>query len=106
MSKLSRRDWAALAQAVAITERHPERRVELAELIEELGWTEAAKIAAVDCQSRALRLPPWEQPPCSEAAQDDPRARHLLARLRERGLSVYEPDPLAALERAASKPAA
>jgi hypothetical protein len=53
-------DLAALAQAMAITWRHPERGRELAELMAQQGWEAAAQVASFDCQCRALNLAPWD----------------------------------------------
>ena len=64
------------------------------------------------CQVGALRLKPWESPPCHVyyTAPDnrdgmkqglrDARAGDLADRLMAAGLSIYEPDPAAALARA------
>src|SRR5262245_60976708 len=104
--KISKQDLDALERAVAVTRRDPGRRIELDRLIKQQGWDEAAKVASYDAQCRSLRLKPWQEPPCSAKAADDPRAAHLLARLVERGLSRYEPNPLAAIAAAGGKAAA
>jgi hypothetical protein len=75
------------------------------------GFFEAGHLASYHCQYRALQLKPWEFPPIwiddiSETlkepsdSKDRHRAAKLLQRLLAGGLSRYEPDPLAALERA------
>jgi hypothetical protein len=71
------------------------------------NWEEAAMGAVYHCQMEALRLRPW-QPPPYWASDDKPRDPHPTAgkvaaweprrRLIAAGLSVYEPDPVRALE--------
>jgi hypothetical protein len=75
------------------------------------GFFEAGRLASYHCQYRALQLKPWEFPPIwiddiSATLKEPPefkdrhRAAKLLQRLFAHGLSRYEPDPVAALERA------
>jgi hypothetical protein len=67
--------------------------------------TDRAEAEARRQQRRALRLKPWELPPCEvdEEPDGDPteigllRAWELRQRLIAAGLSVYEPDPIGAL---------
>jgi hypothetical protein len=93
---LSADDHAALERAVAKVQG-TQRAGELAELIRERGWHEAAKVAAYDCQCRALRLPAWEEPPCAAGINDESRAGLLLRRMLACAVSRYDPDPLAAI---------
>jgi hypothetical protein len=76
-------------------------------------WAEVARFAAICCQTRALRLAPYEMAPCqadrdppgppsrgSGWAGSYPQARALLDRMLKAGVSQWHPDPLAALEAA------
>ena len=74
------------------------------------GWQWAAETAAYQCQDKALKLRPWQPPPCwirdpdgDLAAGDDGiggryAAAKLTRRLLQAGLSRFEPDPVDALE--------
>jgi hypothetical protein len=93
-------DRLALDAAITIA-RKSERARELGILIWELGWDEAARIAAYDCQSRALRLPHWsEEVPCRASLHGRSRASRLLRRMLKRGISRFHPRPLEAIAEA------
>jgi hypothetical protein len=74
------------------------------------GWRFAAESASYHFQIRTLKLRPWQPPPSwvrdiegtLEAGDDDIggwyRAAQLAQRLLAVGLSLYEPDPVSALE--------
>jgi hypothetical protein len=94
-------DLAALAEAVDVVWRHPERRRELRSLIRKRGWEAAARIAAYDVQCRSLNLKPWQEPPCTGRLRDDKSpAGCLLKRMAKRGVSRWAPDPLRAIAQA------
>ena len=80
-----------------ISRRNPERRREFVDLERERGWTEAAMIAAYDCQCRALAAKPWERAALRGEPCDKGKAGHLLRRMLARGISRYHPVPLAAI---------
>jgi hypothetical protein len=82
------------------------------------SWQEVAEFAAQICQRDALDLAPWEYPPCrvdpsnrrdylwpssfpgfSPKASED-GALKLRAKMKAAGISIWHPDPLAALEEA------
>ena len=63
----------------------------------ERGWQGAAAVAAYDCQSRSLNLPPWEAPPCVASVRGNSRAARLLRRMLKRGISRWHPRPLEAI---------
>ena len=53
-------------------------------------------------QGRALRLKLWQSPPCHLSVDDEARdcdieGQILLRKMIAAGLSIYEPDPIAAL---------
>jgi hypothetical protein len=85
-------------------------REQLDEFLRERPWREVGEFAAYGCQCATLKLKPWQSPPCevdpdwADDTGDDHHGRiaaaRLLRRLLAAGLSRYEPDPVAALERA------
>ena len=93
---LSPNDLTALETAVEKV-RSTMRAGELADLIRQRGWQSAAMVAAYDCQCRALRAKPWEEPPCGAQPTYRNQAGRLLRRMLARGVSRYHPDPLAAI---------
>ena len=87
------------------------RARQIADKLASEPWEDVGEFASYSAQCRALRLRPWQFPPCwidddIPAALNDPdpiavselRAE-LLQRMLAAGLSRYEPDPLKALER-------
>jgi hypothetical protein len=74
-------------------------------------WEKVAKFAAYCCQCDALNLKPWQLPPM-DMEDDKPRddsplagrvaAWELRRRLIAAGLSVFEPDPIRALDAVAA----
>lgn len=69
-------------------------------ILEPESWDDVAKFAADICQTRALNLSPWEYPPC-RAGRDafgNEGSLTLRDQLIAAGISIYHPDPIAALE--------
>jgi hypothetical protein len=76
-------------------------------------WEDVARFAASCCQSKSLRLQPWQGVPFRANLRDldkpfdDPRgerqAAELLQRLLKLGLSRFEPDPIGAIAEAEAK---
>ena len=74
---------------------------------------DVAEFAAYSCQIKSLSLKPWQSPPVHEdedadepdnaERESDTAARKLLRRMLRAGVSRFDPDPLAALERANRK---
>jgi hypothetical protein len=72
-------------------------------------WDEVAQSAAYHAQMKLLRLRPWQCPPCWANEEIDPAEGERFGNLRDEvellqrmlvaGLSHWEPDPLAAVER-------
>jgi hypothetical protein len=74
------------------------------------GFTETGRFAAYCCQCNALRLMPWQDPPCHVYAEErgDDEARNqisgyeqalsLLQQMLDLGISRWHPDPVAAIE--------
>ena len=85
-------------------------RFHLTAIEKQTGWREAAEHASYHHQIRTLKLRPWQPPPSwvrdiegtLEAGDDDIggwyRAAQLAQRLLAVGLSLYEPNPVSALE--------
>jgi hypothetical protein len=120
--KLTRADQEALQRALDMARAQSDQeRAHIDRELAEDGWQHAAETAAYHCQDRALRLKPWQTPPCwlrTDAAVQvalltpppDHRGRRMAAglvlELLAAGLSRFEPDPLHALakaDKAASK---
>ncbi len=116
---MTRRDREALARAVQWAERYQRGKpiILLPSPMPRAGspeWFEEARRCAGFAQMITLRLKPWEAPPIvSDDEVGDPTkygSRPQEVELRQRmiklGVSLFEPDPLAALAAAeAAKPA-
>jgi len=107
--ELAKADIEALRRAFVIGRNESaEYREHLDRIAAQRGWPEAAASAAHHCQVRALRLKPWQAPPCdcrSDEIGPGYGCSHGEVMLRRRMLkakvSLYEPDPIAALEKIA-----
>src|SRR5262245_44503033 len=109
-------DHDAFARAMALArEEGPSRAKHIDHWLREGGFERAGRYASYCCQGAALRLQPWQPPPCwmdgptdiedhLAAGDDGTMGRYYAAgiarRLFDLGLSIYEPDPLGAIERA------
>src|SRR5262245_12093323 len=78
--------------------------IQIADKLASEPWEEVGRFAAYGAQYDALRLRPWQWPPCwianvdvELAAPPDQSGRHraaeLLQRLLRANLSRFEPDP-------------
>ena len=107
--RLSRVDRAALKLAVeAARKQSPGRAQQIDEMLKAKDrWQETAEFAAMSCQIRALKLQPWELPPCVVYADDVEKNPHLsakaayamLQRMLAAGLSRFDPTPVQSLAR-------
>jgi hypothetical protein len=104
MKKLDR---DALSRCIEIFCRDPRRAKRFEERVADEGWERAAISACYSCQMNSMALPPWSCPPCwadgaamkgSAFEVEQVKARHLADRMRANGLSIYEPDPIRALQ--------
>jgi hypothetical protein len=97
-------DRAALQRALDEARREPSCAEQLSEMLTDRPWEEVAKLAAFGCQCKALRLQPWEIPPCeitdADISREHLEAQTMVRRLIKAGLSRWEPDPEGALRRA------
>jgi hypothetical protein len=109
------RDKDAYSRAIEWMRQHsPVRCAQIEDKLKCEGFEAAGEFAAYFCQCETLRLKPWQAPPVHVRATDpDPNVYGcrpgeiaLRDRLLKANLSVFEPDPIAALARAARKPAA
>jgi hypothetical protein len=103
----SKVDRGALKRAMAMARAEsPEHGRQLDAMLAARPWEEVATFAAYGCQCRNLRLRPWQAPPCHSHDQlgtgygNQPNEVELRRRLRRAKLSIWEPDPIAALEAA------
>jgi hypothetical protein len=118
-TKLSRADREALQRAIDMARaQSKQEREHIDRVLAQEGWQEAAETAVYHCQDKALRLKPWQTPPCwlrtDTAVQlalltppPDPKGRRFAAELVQEllaiGLSRFEPTPLAALAKAGKR---
>jgi hypothetical protein len=108
--ELSRADRDALRRALTIARAESKAyREHLDDIAAREGWIASAQAASYHCQIRALALKPWQAPPCHGGPDEigigygnTAGEVRLRRRLREAGLSLYEPDPASALEKIAS----
>jgi len=77
---------------------NPKVKQQIEDKLAECGWREAAEFACFDQQMRTLKLRPWQSPPCWNN-EDDPKSIALLNRMLAAGVSQYDPDPLADLQK-------
>jgi hypothetical protein len=101
VADMDARDLDALKRSEAIIRAGADRgRVAQldAMLADGRPWFEVVRFCASICQAHALQLKPWQEPPCvSDGPDAQPAARRLLREMREAAISMYEPDPMAAL---------
>jgi len=112
--ELTPTDRAALELAIEVTRKEsPARREQIDDFLSSplwiRPWIEVATFAASCAQSRALRLPPWQIPPChigniaTALADTDERSGYragalLRLRMERCGVSKWHPNPVAACE--------
>jgi hypothetical protein len=83
-----------------MTLAEPDRAEQLQYKLQHDGWYSAAKFAAYHRQVESLHLQPWQTPPCSAAARThtDEEIQEIIRRLLRLNLSLFEPDPLDAID--------
>jgi hypothetical protein len=76
METLSPIDREALERAIAIDRRRDHAtRQQIEDKLESEPWFEVGRFCSFGCQSTALRLKPWQPPPCwAEIADEDNEA--------------------------------
>ncbi|MGE5166402.1 MAG: hypothetical protein ACM3IH_20590 [Sphingobacteriales bacterium] len=96
---MTKTDLEALQAAMeAARGERPERAAQLDSMLKDRSWTEVAEFAAYCAQIRSLRLKPWQSPPCAVLdGEENTEAGKLLAQILEHNVSMYHPDPLAAI---------
>src|SRR6516225_3801643 len=108
-TELTGSDIEALQRALAVVRAESvEDAARLDSLAERKGWFEAASTAAYRCQVRSLRLKPWHCPPmdCGDTVfknggyGNTEKEVRLKLRMKALGISIYEPDPVEAIEKA------
>jgi hypothetical protein len=108
-TELTESDTEALQRALqTVRAESLEDATRLDSLAEQKGWFEAAATAAYRCQVRSLRLKPWHCPPCDcgdiifkhGGYGNTEKEVRLRLRMKALGISVYEPDPIGAIEKA------
>jgi hypothetical protein len=113
-------DREALERAIEIcrTKKAPADRNQIEHKLATEPWIQVGEFAAYSCQMDSLHLRPWQPPPVwiddlvaiinagDDGVGGNYAAARLLQRLLNAGLSRFEPDPIAALERMKRPPAA
>jgi hypothetical protein len=108
---LSPIDQDALTRALVIARAESVQEREHLDGIEaRSGWQEAAESAAYHLQCKTLRLKPWHAPPM-HCRSDEVGVGYgcsrievmLRRRMLKAGLSLFEPNPVAALEAVEAK---
>ena len=103
-------DRAALELALqqTLAEKDQSRVEQVQSMLKGRTRLEVSQFCSFHRQIEALRLHPWEMPPClgdlDNGSGRDERAWALLGRMRKAGVSRWHPDPMSALEKA-EKPA-
>lgn len=73
-----------------------------------IGTDNDKKFASYSMQVDNLKLKPWQSPPCHLYGEDrvddcDHHADKIFRRMLDAGISIWHPDPLAALAEVAKK---
>ncbi|MGY4369215.1 hypothetical protein ACVW1A_005280 [Bradyrhizobium sp. LB1.3] len=114
MAAISATDRGALTRClIACRAESPVRAKQIFDMLSTRPWERVAKFACYSAQIHSLGLQPWQNPPMYARLPDlkkpfdDPRgeraAAEILKKLLAHRLSMYEPDPLQAIERAEHK---
>ena len=95
-------DIEALTRAFRLAcEEGPEERTRFETLLDTRGQEEAYETAAYHCQCRNLALKCWQAPPMhSGDVAYGATATYGRRRMLRLGISIYEPDPAAAIAKA------
>jgi hypothetical protein len=101
---MTRSDREAMAAAVAMMRADPQQCALIEDVLANRSEEEAALFAVGFCQTKNLKLRPWEAPP-RDTCDGPPADRYgcpdsevaLLKRMTAAGVSRFHPDPLAAL---------
>jgi hypothetical protein len=104
-TELDEVDREALQRSLAMTLVEPDRTKQIQSMLKERDWFEVASFASYDQQSKNLQCKPWESPPCWIGGYHEVESEYLEIgkRLVQAGLSLFEPDPLKALQDAEKK---
>ena len=107
-------DHDAFDRAIEMMRQHsPMHAAQIDDKLVHEGFVSAGKFASYCMQCETLRLKPWEAPPMDAQGGDviDPNVYGyrpgevaLHNRLKAAGLSLFEPDPLSALEKLNARP--
>ena len=99
-------DRAALELALeqTLAEKDQSRVEQVRSMLQRRTRLEVSQFCSFHRQIEALRLRPWELPPClghlDNGSGRDEQAWRLLKRMEKAGISRWHPDPLAACQQA------
>jgi hypothetical protein len=105
---MDQRDLAAMRLAIETLQNDPELASSIETMLRSQSEQEVGLFAAELCQTRSLRLKPWEAAPAATANVQTPSDHYgsrpsevaLLRKLLSLNISRYDPTPLASIERA------
>jgi hypothetical protein len=102
-AEITEADVEALQRALHMTLNEwddPARIRQVREMLTERSWFTVAEFCSYHQQNKNLQTKPWESPPCwiGTGATIEPEYLEIGRRLQQAGLSLFEPDPLRALE--------
>jgi hypothetical protein len=110
MTELTAADHDALERALRLMLADKKRREHFERLLERYDWQEVATRASYVSQIRVLKLKAWQAPPCENFDDEvDGSYGHsegeveLRQRMRALNISLYEPDPRAAIAAAEAR---
>ncbi len=111
--QLTKNDLATLKLAIEHARQDAGLVQQIDSMLADTDWREVGMFAAACCQRKALRLKPWQLPPCRIRDPDHPdtgreqrlkeidgryEAARLLQQMYQLGISKWHPDPLAAID--------
>jgi hypothetical protein len=102
-AEITEADVEALQRSLLATldERDdPDRIRQVRAMLTDRPWFEVAEFCAYHQQVKNLQCKPWHSPPCWIGGYHtvEPEYEEIGRRLVQAGLSLYEPDPLKAIE--------
>jgi hypothetical protein len=93
LDELDEKDMDALRRCLELAmQESPGRAEQVQSMLEDEPWEQVATFAAYVVQANALRLDPWETPPCCGFGHDM-KADRLLRKMLAARITAYERIP-------------
>ena len=100
LEDLDETDRMALEAALeAARSESPERYEQIDEMLKTRDRREVLGFCSYVAQINALNLKPWQEPPVHGDVNGDAECDRVLRQMLELGVSQFDPDPIAAIER-------